>query len=222
MALASVLPSAETSTPAPPAPPLPLNPPLQITSHHQVLEAKDVEFFNPDVPDEHGLGPVATVSSDTVYYDIYTWVERLKDLVHVHGPDNVKQIIQPCLRGSAATWWIAELNDEDRRKLRSNAYLQRWYSLLMKRFKVQTFVAIAQLTSQSYLPRRRVLTKIIDEILCEICKTRSAMLILLLRRRILANRKQGHRIGMSIMSDVLGSGVERSIARMAIPTRPTS
>ena len=128
-----ILPSVETSPPAQPNPPP--NPP-QITLPHQVLKTqvlkpKDVGLFNPDVAEEHGLGPVATVSNDTVYRDIYTWVERLKDLVHVHGSDDVKQVIQPCLRGSAATWWIAELTDEDRRKLR-DADLQRWYSLLIK------------------------------------------------------------------------------------------
>ena len=158
-----IIPSIETSPPAqsaapaaPAAPPLPPNP-LQMTSPHQVLKTqvlkpKDVGLFNPDVADEHGLGPVATISSDTVYRDIYTWVERLKDLVHVHDPDDVKQVIQPCLRGSAATWWIAELTDEDRRKLRA-ADLQRWYSLLIKRFKIQTSVAISRITSSSYSPQ---------------------------------------------------------------------
>ena len=91
-----------------------MNPPPQITSHHQELKAKDVRFLKPDVQNEHELGPIATVSSDTVYRDIYTWVERLKDLVHVHGPNDVKQIILPCVPGSAATWWDDELTEEDR------------------------------------------------------------------------------------------------------------
>ena len=94
---ADIMPSIES-----PNPPQQSNPP-QMTLYQQVLKSKDVGFFNPDVSDEHGLGPVAIVSSDTVYRDIYTWVERLKDLVHIHGSDDVRQIIQPCLRGSAAT-----------------------------------------------------------------------------------------------------------------------
>ena len=68
----------------------------------------------------------------------------------------------------------------------------------------------------------RVLTNVVNEILREICKPCSAMLILIVRRRILANRKQGNRIGVSILSDVLGSGMERSIARIAIPSWSTS
>ena len=119
------------------------------TSYRQMLKPKDVGFFNPDTPDEHGLGPVATVGSETVYRDIYTWVERLKDLMYTHGPDEAKWIIQPCLRGSAATWWIAELTDEDRRKLRDSE-LHRWFLVLIKRFKLQTSVALSRLISQSY------------------------------------------------------------------------
>ena len=89
-----------TETPhLPPHPPIPAETPP--TSYR--LKPKDVGFFNPDTPDEHGLRPVTTVGSETVYRDIYTWVERLKDLMHSYGPDEVKWIIQPCLRGSAAT-----------------------------------------------------------------------------------------------------------------------
>ena len=116
MILAPVLPSVETSPPALPAtiaPPFSLNSPPQITSHHQALKAKNLRFLKPDLQHEHELGPVATAGSETVYHDIYTWVERLKDLVNVHGPNDVKQIIQLCLPSSAATLWMAELTEED-------------------------------------------------------------------------------------------------------------
>ena len=63
---ADIVPSIES-----PNPPQQPSPP-QMTSHQQVLKPKDVGFFNFDVSDEHGLGPVATVSSDIVYRDIYT------------------------------------------------------------------------------------------------------------------------------------------------------
>ena len=99
------------------------------------MKAKDVGFFNPDVSDEYGKGLVATISNEMVYHNIYTWVERLKDLVYLYGSDDVRQIIQSCLYGSAATWWITELTDEDWKKLRT-VDLQRWFSLLIRRFKM--------------------------------------------------------------------------------------
>ena len=108
---------------------------------HQVLQPKDVGLFNPDVSDEHGLGPVAMVFIDTVYRDIYTWVDCLRDLARTNSTNEVKQVIQPCLRGGAGTWWIVELTDKDRKKLR-NANLEGWFSLLIERFKMQQSVAI--------------------------------------------------------------------------------
>ena len=122
---------------------------LQLWPSHQVLKPKDVAPFNPDIPDEHGLGPIAMVGSDTVYRDIYTWVDYLRDLARTHSINEVRQNIQQCLRGSAATWWIVELTVEDRRKLR-NAHLERWFPLLIERFKIQRSVALTKLTSSSY------------------------------------------------------------------------
>ena len=118
-------------------------------TQHQVLKPTDVGLFNPDLPNEHRLGPVAMVGSDTVYRDVYTWVDSLKDLSRMHGTKEVRQVIQPCLRGSAATWWIVELTDKDRKKLR-NANLEGWFALLIERFKMQQSVAIKKLISSSY------------------------------------------------------------------------
>ena len=50
---------------------------------------------------------------------------------------------------------------------------------------------------------RRVLAKIVDEIVREIFKTRSVMLLLILFRKLLASRRQDHRIGMAILSKAL-------------------
>ena len=150
MPVSDISPSIETPDPHPLQRQAPFE--TSLTSHlPPVLKAKEVKFYSADVVDEHGYGPVAMVSNDTVYRDISTWVKRLKDLVHIHGPDDVRQDIQPYLHGSAATWWIIELTDEDRKKLRQ-ADLQRWYWLL-RRFKVQTSVALTRLVSSSYTPQ---------------------------------------------------------------------
>ena len=58
--------SIEKSPPPPPHPPIlqrsdPAKTPP--TSYRSTLRAKDVGFFNPDTPKEHGLGPVTTVGS---------------------------------------------------------------------------------------------------------------------------------------------------------------
>ena len=36
-----------------------------------MLKPKDINFFNPDTPNEHDLGPIAIVGSETIYHNIY-------------------------------------------------------------------------------------------------------------------------------------------------------
>ena len=102
-------------------------------SPQQVLCPKDVGVFHPDTPDLHGPGPVVAIGSDIVYRDIYTWVEILNELADVSNSEDITQVIQPCLRGSAAIWWIVELTGIERKELRK-ASLERWSFVLERRF----------------------------------------------------------------------------------------
>ena len=100
-----VLQSVETSTPEPaPQEPQhqhrrePLEHPgvslLVVSSMSESeLKPKEVGFFDDQLSDDHGLGPISTVGSKTVYRDVYTWVERLNDLASIHGDLAVRQII---------------------------------------------------------------------------------------------------------------------------------
>ena len=118
---------------------------LQINPLHQ----SDVGYFHPDFPDVHGRGPVFTDNGDLVHYDIYRWVEKLKGLADTHGTEAVAEVIQLCLRGSAATLWIIELTDEERKELRK-ANLQRWSSVLIDRFTLLPFIAVSKLVTSEY------------------------------------------------------------------------
>ena len=93
--------------------------------HEQLSCPEIVGVFEPQKPSVHGPGPVVTIGSDTVYRDIFAWMEYLKYLADIrYDKDLVTQVIHPCLRGSAATWWNVELTGEQREKLRK-ADLQR-------------------------------------------------------------------------------------------------
>ncbi len=109
-------------------------------SPHPVLCPEDIGIFHPDIPDVHGPGPVVTVGRDLVYRDIYTWLEILSDLADVHSTKDITQVVQRCLRGSAATWWVVELTSEERKELQK-ASLQRWSSALIERFGLPTHIA---------------------------------------------------------------------------------
>ena len=121
-------------------------------SHQQVLCPNNVGFFHPDVPDVHGPGPVVAVGSDMIYRDIYIWVDMLSELVNISSTENITQVIQPCLRGSAAIWWLVELTSEEREKLRE-ASLERWSSILIKRFGLPESVASEKFESSRYTPK---------------------------------------------------------------------
>ena len=118
---------------------------LQINPLHQ----SDVGYFHPDFPDVHGRGPVFTDNGDLVHRDIHRWVEILKGLANIHGTEAVAEAIQPCLRGSAATWWIIELTDEERKELRK-ANLQRWSSVLIDRFTLLPSIPVSKLVTSEF------------------------------------------------------------------------
>ena len=125
----------------------------EINSLHQppqqVLCPKDVGVFHPDIPDLHGPGPVVAIGSDIVYRDIYTWVEILNELADVSNTEDITQVIQPCLRGSAAIWWIVELTGIERKELRK-ASLERWSFVLERRFGLPRPIAYAKFLSSWY------------------------------------------------------------------------
>ena len=121
-------------------------------SRQQVLCPVDVGVFNPDLPDVHELSPVVVVDSDTIYRDIYTWVELLDELANASSAEDITQVIQPCLHGSAAIWWLVELTSMERETLRK-ASLPQWSSILIKRFGLPRKIARKMFRSLRYTPQ---------------------------------------------------------------------
>ena len=117
--------------------------------HQQVSCPEYVGVFDPNVPSIRGPGPVVTIGSDMVYRDIYTWVEILDELANIHGTEHITQVIQPCLRSTAAIWWIVELTGEEREKLQK-ADLLRWSSVLIARFELPWGDVVDRLATSRY------------------------------------------------------------------------
>ena len=112
------------------------------------IRPEEVGYFDPDYQSEEGTnGPIVSVGKYVWFRDVYIFVTRLQDFV-AQGKD-IKSIITSCLRGSALMWYLAELSEEERAALRNNADLERWYELLIRRFKVDTCIAMSQLLSPS-------------------------------------------------------------------------
>ena len=76
-----ILPSVETSTPAPPAASSALPPPTLWNPYKILLQAEDVGFFNPNfkAEQEHGNttpGPVINAGKHAYHIDVFVSVER--------------------------------------------------------------------------------------------------------------------------------------------------
>ena len=62
----------------------------------------------------YGKGKVITVGKDVYYRLVILFIERIKDLASVKGAILVRSNINTCLRGTALTWYIAELLNLER------------------------------------------------------------------------------------------------------------
>ena len=111
------------------------------------FKADDIGFFDPEYQDGT-TGPVANAGKHVIYRDIYTFVDRLKDIEFSYG-EAIKFIIPECFRGAALMWYTIELTDVDKILLRAQD-LDKWYTTLISRFKIRTSDALTLLTSQTY------------------------------------------------------------------------
>ena len=164
---ADILPTIETSPPAPPpapaAIPLPASPPqmpqtLPWNPYKKLLRAEDVGFFDPEFQaseQEHGKttpGPVVNAGKHVYYLDVFVFVDRLNELNRKHGPDRIKDVIPSCLRGSALTWWTTEVDDPTKTILEASG-LDQWLNTLIRQFCMNPAKALAALTRSRYTLR---------------------------------------------------------------------
>ena len=118
------------------------------------LKADDVGFFDPSYEDpkesnSKNENPVINAGRHVFYRDVYAFVDRLKDLVHLKGEDKVREVLPTCFRGSALIWHSTELTELEKRGLR-NASVEEWSETLTEKFKERTSVALQHLQSEHY------------------------------------------------------------------------
>ena len=165
----SVLPSIESSPPAPtpapapaapaapPAPPAPPLPPSPWSPYRKMLRAEDVGYFDPEfqAEQEHGKttpGPVVNAGKHAYYLDVFVFVDRLNELARKYGQHLVQDVIPSCLRGSALTWWTTEVDHPTKTAL-EDSELQPWIDLLIKTFRTNPAQALSALTRSRYTLR---------------------------------------------------------------------
>jgi len=111
----------------------------------------DIGFFDPDLDESHGLGDYVTVGNNVYWRNVFLFTNQVRDNARAGREQLVAKYLQNCLKGSALTWYAAELSDEQRTLLRfSFRGVNDWIEQLIKRFKDPPALALKKLHSTKY------------------------------------------------------------------------
>ena len=122
--------------------------PTAIPQSQREWKAEEVGFFDSSLDDVNDA-PIVTVDRHSCYRDIYSYVDRLKDLAKQRSPDKLRTILPECFRGDTQIWYSIELGEMEKDLLRS-VPLEKWYEALIKRFKTRTPRALELLQTERY------------------------------------------------------------------------
>ncbi|CAF9941916.1 MAG: hypothetical protein HETSPECPRED_004382, partial [Heterodermia speciosa] len=95
------------------------------------LRAEDVGYFDSDYKSEEEshiaskkrvYNSIMSVGKHVYYIEIYSFVDKLKDLIISHNETVVRQIITACFRGQTLMWFFMKLNDSERDTLRDRLH----------------------------------------------------------------------------------------------------
>ena len=106
----------EESTYTPPTPQPTTN---VIAIKTKPLTAEQIGLFQPDYQD--GISrPITSLRKQTIYRDIYVFINRLKDITFKYRKDEVRDLLPKYLRGNdAIIWHTTELSELEHTLLRS-------------------------------------------------------------------------------------------------------
>ena len=106
-----------------------------------------IEFFDSTI---ENTTVIVNVKKHVFYRDVYTFVDRLKNMTISKESDKLRNIISQCFKEFALIWHSTKLSDLKKDMLRE-ASLSMWYNVLTKRFKKRTFVALTNIQFFRYI-----------------------------------------------------------------------
>lgn len=116
----------------------------------------DVGFFDPLHDGKSvasGASSMEHTGKDTFFRDVHLFLEHARDVAGVKGDDLVRTNLWTCLKGTALSWWLGELSENDKRLAKLGTKLDEWERMLITRFKQPTNVAIDQALRERYTLR---------------------------------------------------------------------
>lgn len=119
------------------------------TASFNRFRASDLGFFHPDAPESYGAGGIIFAHKETIYREVFTFVQRVNDYAHIVGESAVKESLSFCFRGSAMTWYLKEIEEFKRKAFRSLPLID-FTDELEARFKMRISKALNKLTSETF------------------------------------------------------------------------
>jgi hypothetical protein len=108
--------------------------PGRLASTDTQWKASDIGFFDPGLPDKDGSG-MEVLNYITYYTSVYTFIDRMIDLVALKSEDVVKANIHSCLKASALRWYTHELTHFEKELMSQVPLESGWFKSLRDRFK---------------------------------------------------------------------------------------
>ena len=119
------------------------------TDYRQIFKnwsTKDIEFFDSAIEETESI---VNIDKHVFYRNIYTFIDKLKNMITIKDDIKLKTVISQCLRESVLIWHSIELTNFEKKMLRETS-LSMWYNVMIKRFKEQTSVALISMQITKY------------------------------------------------------------------------
>lgn len=98
-----------------------------------------------------GARDIIQSRKDTYYWNVYLFIDRIKDITSIQDSELVHSNLSTCLRGSAQKWYFFELTQLERDALQElDEGVTEWIKALKKRFKPSISVCMVTLTTEKY------------------------------------------------------------------------
>ena len=114
----------------------------------QSIKPHEMGYFKPDPGFQYKM--FTDAGKYIIWHDVYAYISHVHDLSRSGHEQAVTSNLSECLRGSALIWWISELTQEERNKLRKSKDLSSWGTTLISRFKLPTCTALDRIRQQSF------------------------------------------------------------------------
>lgn len=114
--------------------------------------AADLGYFDPNYDGKIiATGElIEHAGKDTIFRDVYLFIERVKDIAAVRGHELVRQNLSTCLKETTLAWYTSELIANQKRLLRLGHETKEWEQKLTAQFKKRPNVAMAAIVKERY------------------------------------------------------------------------